>query len=457
MNKAAKIIISAIIVLITLGFVLWLFYDAGDIGLLPAGFAAISCVLFGLILYFIAFRTEDFLKSPEIQRSGELSRLEYQTNRRHIALIIVFMLLSRAFILLLGYFASGKHLEDGLFTSMQEIWTKMTDANSYLGIAKNWYVTEGDPRFHIVFFPFYPIIIKLFWFATQNYFSAAVLVSNISAVAAAIIFYKIACMEADRRFALRSVKYMFIFPAAFFFALPMTESLFLLLTLLCVYFIRKKKFLLGCVFGALAAFTRSHGVLILAFILFEYIRELYTLKKQGSKDFTKTLLKNGFCMLIVPLGLLGYIYINYAVTGNPLQFMVYQKEHWYQQFIWFFDSVSRQVDYYLRTLASGSYAEVFGLWLPNIIAVFGSLLIALFAVRKKLRISYAAYFICYAAVTLGASFLISAPRYMSACFPLALAAAALTENKWADRIMTAVYFAGFVTYTVMFVSNYPIY
>ena len=40
----------------------------------------------------------------------------------------------------------------GGFLPALSLWLK-GDAPHYLGIADNWYVTTGDARFHIVFFP----------------------------------------------------------------------------------------------------------------------------------------------------------------------------------------------------------------------------------------------------------------------------------------------------------------
>ena len=70
------------------------------------------------------------------------------------------MLITRLFLFALAYAlrATGGVYEGGIWDTLQACWLK-SDSPSYLGIAENWYVTEGDPRFHIVFFPFYPICI----------------------------------------------------------------------------------------------------------------------------------------------------------------------------------------------------------------------------------------------------------------------------------------------------------
>ena len=161
-------------------------------------------------------------------------------------------------------------------------------------------------------------------------------------------------------------------------------------------------------------------------------------------------------MLLIPLGLAGYLFINYAVTGDPFKFMQYQKEHWSQGFGLFFETAAYQTEYALSASAEGNLRQLFGLWLPNLIYSFGALgLIA--AAAKRLRPSYLVYFLAYFAVAIGATWLLSAPRYLAACFPLALALAACADTRRKDAVATAVSLAGLVAYLAMYVNGYPVY
>ena len=73
------------------------------------------------------------------------------------------------------------------------------------------------------------------------------------------------------------------------------------------------------------------------------------------------------------------------------------------------------------------------------------------------RSAYVAYFIAYYAVTMGATWLLSAPRYLTAAFPLALSLAALTERKWADALATAACLAGLLYYLFAFLQRWSVY
>lgn len=99
---------------------------------------------------------------------------------------------------------------------------------------------------------------------------------------------------------------------------------------------------------------------------------------------------------------------------------------------------------------------LWGLWIPNILYLFGALgLVA--AAQNKLRASNVAYFLVYYAICMGATWLLSAPRYLTAAYPLALALGALTKKKWADRLATIICLVFFVFYLYAFVDQWYVY
>ena len=296
----------------------WNWLQAEDILSLPCFLAS----LLALLLFYACFQGI-VAKLFSFFRTEKIVVQTRNTERKQAWMQILFwMAVSRIGIYAISFLFSGisGRWQDSFLSTFQSIWTGSTDANSYLGIAEQWYVTEGDARFHIVFFPFYPIIIKIFQLVFQNYFVSALIVSNLCAFGAALFLYELAALDMPSQKALRTVKYFFLLPAAVFFAAPMTESLFLLLSVACIYFIRKGRYLPACLLGGLASFTRSPGVLLLVIIFIEYVKDLMEQRKDKPK-FWKMLFGRGICMAIVPLGLLGYLLINYLVTGNPFQFL----------------------------------------------------------------------------------------------------------------------------------------
>ena len=138
--------------------------------------------------------------------------------------------LSRLFILIVTSLYAAITENTGYYSHMYDYWAKW-DAPHYLGLIKNWYVNEGDPRFHIVFFPMYPFVCKLLLpLFGGNADLSAMIVSNVCGYGAGAILYMLAALDHGRKGAGRAVKFFFLNPLSFFLSIPYTESLFLFLT-----------------------------------------------------------------------------------------------------------------------------------------------------------------------------------------------------------------------------------
>ena len=417
--------------------------------------ALLSVTLFGVCMANLAPALVFALTSPDAPPVEEINRTNRFSRRHPWLMIAVMALLLRLIVYIAAYifYTRASGYQGGILDVMKNIWVR-SDANSYLGIAENWYVTEGDPRFHIVFFPLYPILIRVLMLFTGESFSAALILSALCSVGASIFLYELAALTLPRREALRTVLFMLLMPAGFFFGAPMTESLFLLLSIAAMYFAQKGRILYACIFAALSAFTRSVGVFMAVPIAIECATRILERKRAG-EPVLKQLILCCLCLLIVPLGLIVYLYINYAVTGSPFTFMTYQREHWSQGFGLFFDTAGYQMEYLVNNIRSGDWRMAFGLFLPNLLAGFGSLALV-GASGRKLRASYMAYFLCYYIFSMGATWLLSAPRYLAAAFPVAFALTHVTNERTA-WIAAPVIAALMLLYLSMFVSGYPVY
>ncbi|MNI57543.1 hypothetical protein D3C73_1126090 [compost metagenome] len=233
--------------------------------------------------------------------------------------------------------------------------------------------------------------------------------------------------------------------------------MFLLLSLLSIYLVRQKKWLLGCLCAALAGFTRSPGVLLAVPILIELGRELAeSCKHLDRKNFLRKLTAAVLCLAVVPLGLLAYLYINHSVFGNVLQFSIFQKEHWFQRQYLFFDTVRYQMEYAVGKFKEGDSRSFLGLWLPNLVSIFTTLYV-MYRSAKKLHPSYTAFMMVYFVFVVGPTWLLSAPRYLAAAFPLAFAVVLLTKDKAKDSALTVLCVVGSLLYLGLFVAGYPIY
>ena len=423
--------------------------------------AAASAFLFALLgIRFIPQWMAAWSRKPWLPVRKEEGKRSGRKQRMHpMVQLIFYLVLFRLLLFVLAYVLSlaEKQYTGGILDSLG-LWNQLgTDSQHYLNIAQNGYVNTGDDRLLIVFFPLYPLLVRGVNFIIDNYLVSGLIVSNLCWVFAAYLLYELALMDTDKKGALRTLKYLCILPASFLFSAPLSDSLFLLLSVSCVYAVRKNLYPVAGIIGFLAAFTRMPGVLLFAPACFELVGSIIRERPMHANDNRWRLGATGkaLSLLLIPAGLLLYLYVNYRVTGSATMFLTYQRENWHQQLGWFFGTMATLV-----SSATGSFADnipmLRGLWLPNIIYLFASLGIVI-AAQNKLRASNVAYFIAYYAVCMGATWLLSAPRYLTAAFPLALALGAITEKKAVDRIATIVCIALFLFYLLAYVKQWYVY
>ena len=115
-----------------------------------------------------------------------------------------------------------------------------------------------------------------------------------------------------------------------------------------------------------------------------------------------------------------------------------------------------QADAAARAAQRGNMGELWGLWIPNLTASIAALIMMLTG-AKKLRPAYTAYFLAYFAVACGATWLLSSPRYLTACIPLMLAAANASGERRTDIAMTAACTMMQAAYLYMYVNGYYVY
>jgi hypothetical protein len=138
----------------------------------------------------------------------------------------------------------------------------------------SYIATHGyDVWWRTAFFPLYPLAEHVVALLTQNAFVAGLLISNVTGLGMLAVLYRLVLEDFDRDTAWNSVLYLSVFPTAFFFAAAYNESLFLLLTLLSFYYMRKGSWWLAGLFGLLSALTRSSAVVLFLPFCYEYLRQ----------------------------------------------------------------------------------------------------------------------------------------------------------------------------------------
>lgn len=284
------------------------------------------------------------------------------------------------------------------YSGWLEIWNRW-DAVHYLFLAENGYVSEGDGRFAIVFYPLYPWLTRLVAFLTPSYISAAFIVSGLASIAAALLLQRLARLDESRAVARNAVWFLLIFPTSFFLHIGYTESLFLALTLGCVLAARTERWWLAGLLGACACLTRVNGLLLGPVLAVEAFSQCWT---------TRRINWRWLWIGILPCGFLAYLWINYHVTGNPFAFSKILEEHWYKKFTAPWLGI-RDVYWRLPGDVMEGQHELFYICVGFICIIWSWL---------RLRPSYALWITLNWLLINSTAFILSVPRYMLTLFPV---------------------------------------
>jgi len=352
--------------------------------------------------------------------------------------------LSKVLVFFVGYvtyyFSVGHFSPSFILLNMFSRW----DSPHYLFIAQNWYVNSGDPANFIVFFPLYPVLIKLvtFDFAYANL--SGLLISNVSAFVAAVYLFKLAKLDFDDSVAKKAVVFLSIFPMAFFFSAIYTESLFFALVISSFYYARVGKWSLAGVLSLLAALTRLAGLLLLPALIVEYLHQKgWNLRKVGAE----------VSWVFLPvLGFLIYLGINVQVTGNPFTFVAIERVHWYQTI----DPLlgfSRA----LHWATTAAYPENITIGLAGIsFAAFGlAMIVAGFS--KRFRMSYLVYMSLTWMLAVATGWWISVPRYIMAMFPMFILLGLFSKRKIVILAVSVPFLVLLCFFTYIFAMGGPVY
>jgi Gpi18-like mannosyltransferase len=354
-----------------------------------------------------------------------------------LKIVLLITLIVKVFIFSLGFAVS--YMNEGAAPPLSIIMRQFShwDSPHYIDIAKNGYVNEGDQRFFIVFFPFYPVLVRLITFNFDCINLSALIVSNVSSIFAAVYLFKLAQLEFSDDAAKRAVLYLSIFPTAYFLSAIYTEGLFFALVIASVYYARAGKWSIAGFLSLFAALTRIAGLLLLPTLLVEYLHQ----KKWKLKNVNANILWPSLALA----GFLIYLGINYQVTGSFFTFMEIERTHWYQSI----DPVQGLSNAYNWAI-SATFPENITIGSAQIIfAVFG-LLVVTAGFLRRFRPSYNVYMLLTWMLSVSTSWWISIPRYVMAMFPMFILLGLLAHKRIIHYAIVAIFTAALCFFTVLF-------
>lgn len=352
--------------------------------------------------------TKKWLASPDTQRII-LYFLAWKL------LVFFFAYLGVVFLSLRSpnFFGGGleNYLEHPLFWG----WANF-DGEHYLSIAQ-----FGYKALEHSFFPFYPILMRLLGGVSLVHLVwAGLLISNAFFLASLFLFWRLLRLDYSERISFFISVSLIVFPTSFYFGAVYTESIFLFFTLLFFYLVRQRFWWQSGVVGSLASATRIFGILFIPSFLVEWWQR-YKDRRFISVSFVGSL-------VLIPFGLIIFMWSLYKTTGNPLAFytelstfgeqrgglVVLPQTFW--RYIKIFSTVSQFDPLYLTVS------------MEILIAVFG-LIAIIWGFLKRVRLSYLVFaFSGYVIATLPGSFS-SLPRYVLVLFPFFIVLGLFLTNR----------------------------
>ncbi len=323
----------------------------------------------------------------------------------------------------------------------QEVMT--ADVNWYVGIAESGYeqrAFSADVPRNWAFFPLFPLLLYLASYFTGEFALTGMTLSHLFFMLALFLLhrtcglYGLSDAAADR-----CLFYVAFFPLSYFFSLPLTESLFLMLTVGSFFSAKRGRWWTAGALGALASATRMSGLLLLPTLTLLYWQEHRRLRPLRAEAFAP---------LLVPAGLLSFMIYLYAITGNAFAFRDAMTA-WGRKAGFF---VSPLIDYLRQP------AEIAVHWDFKFLnfAAAVTLLVCGAVLLKRREFALATYTLLSAFVALSAALLQSQARYAMVVFPIFMVLAVAGGRPRVDQTIRAVFIILFGLLTAMFAAHFTV-
>jgi len=348
-----------------------------------------------------------------------------------VRLLLLFVAVGAAWMLAPGTGPLGEDVFD--------IWVRW-DARHFLEVAEFGYTDPRTDPHATAFFPLYPLLINALGMTGLPLAAAAMLISTAATVVACAYLHALAEEELGSGAGRRATLYLVLFPTAVFLIAPYSEALFLAGAVPAFYYARRGLWLLSIVPAAVAVGARAAGLFLLFGLVLEVVRR---------GDFRRTTLtRAGIALGAAGVPVLAYAGYLWAVKGNPLYFLIDQREGWHRDFV---GPVPSLINTWNLTSSEGSLTNWIFTWRLEIIAAAVGLGLVVWALAKR-EWGYAGFMGSMMAALVTSTWYFSIPRMLLTMFPAVLLLAAYTgrrdvRHEMAVALMAPVAALGVVVFT----------
>jgi hypothetical protein len=279
------------------------------------------------------------------------------------------------------------------------------DALWFLRIATKGYAASDGSA---AFFPLYPLVVRVVsWLVGGRPLLAATLVSNTAFFVALLVLYDLSARHFSESVARRTIVLLVVFPTSFFFLAPYSESLFLLLSLLAFRWARQDRWALAALAAALAALTRSIGVVLAPALL---VMAFERWRADGGALWPRVLGALG--ALLGPTAYFAWWGLAHGEAMAPFR----AQQDWQRQAAFPLTTLWRAI-----LMAAGRLGVADpGYWIIDLL-VTGVIVVAVVAGWRRMELPYLVYALGSLLIPLAYPFpprpLLSMPRFVAVIFP----------------------------------------
>lgn len=272
----------------------------------------------------------------------------------------------------------------------------------YVAIARYGYTYSPDFPSSMGFFPFYPMLIKGMSYIFRDMRVAALVVSHLCFLAAALLLNALIRIDyKDERVSRAALTFLMFSPVSFFFSNAYTESTFLMLSVGAFVAALKRQWLIACLCGGCLSATRNVGMFIAVPLFIEYVRQTW----DPTKPLWGMLNPRILLFALIPMGFGLFSLYGYVKFGDPFAYLTATRV-WGRQFVmpWVTLGNVRVLDRFYHWLFLGTLSIGITLYLSGFLF--------------RIRATYLVYGAMLIGIYLCGQSLEAIPRYLSVVFPI---------------------------------------
>ena len=396
-------------------------------------FTAATLRLIRLLVNFIAGGSE-----PHMEREGD--RTYRRCGVRELCKLILLLMALRLLEILLTYVLHFRLFGyNGTFFEVQRIWL-------------DYYHVETA-------FPLYGYLSNVFWVVSFNYNHARFIGSYLFTALAGAALYYLVQLDFDRKTARRAVRFFFFLPASCLLMGTVPDGLFLLVSIGCLLFLRKRMYVMANTFAMLATLTHALGTLLFFPILLEYIVfvvDNVRSNREMEKWYSLKQIFNALSFLLVPVGIGLVVLYSELRFGDPLALYRASIEAYGLApsslsdalFAWF----DRVLDA-TRVIRPETVPVLIASVLVQILYLTGGCLLVVLGC-ESIRSSHVLLMLLTVTAVICSGRIGDTARYLTMTAPFVVVLAVRVRRVWQDLVLSILFIASWIAYFYAVIAGY---